>query len=171
MHTRFIYSQSLCVNQGFSQMIAWEEISRLGLSKHQAKAFLWSSTWGSLWWNLLQRLRRRFRCPVSLTLLLSQGWFHSLLLPMGFLFVAGGKGGVVVDNSKLLLLQLKVKIENDLPKCQYIKPQGRTPRGSGVLCPSRAMTVGHRTHGVSPCLLESQAPAASAEHLDSHIAS
>lgn len=76
---------------------------------------------------------------------------------------------MAVDNSKLLFLQLEVKIENDLPKCQYVKSQGRTPRGSGVLCPSRAMTVGHRTHGVSPCLLLSQGPAGSAEHLDSHM--
>lgn len=56
-----------------------------------------------------------------LTLLLSHDWLLFLLSLMGFLSAARGEGGVVVDTSRLLFLQPKVKEENDLPWCQYVK--------------------------------------------------
>lgn len=79
-----------------------------------SKTLTLSSTWDALGVAFASVVPEAKMPCLSLTLLLSQSWLHSLLLLMGFLFAARGKGGVVVVDSRLLFLELKVKEESDL---------------------------------------------------------
>lgn len=102
------------VNQDFFQ-VQGKENEPSWFKQKPSKTLTLSSTWDTLGVAFASvALEAEMPC-LSLTLLLSQSWLHSLPLLMGFLFAARGKGGVVVVASRLLFLELKVKEESDLP--------------------------------------------------------
>ena len=104
----------MCVNQDFFQ-VQGKENEPSWFKQKPSKTLALSSTWDTLGVAFASVVPEAKMPCFSLTLLLSQSWHHSLLLLMGFLFAARGKGGVAVVYSGLLFSEFKVKEESDLP--------------------------------------------------------